>query len=128
MDNFCVFWEATAVAVKSKQNLVVVLLDFEKTYDRVYWNFLEAIIHDMSFNTTWIKGVSSLYKKCTQAGGVGPQFKITRSIRQGCLLAPFFFPFVCGSNACIYIIAIYGLAWFGDANAWTRYIGLGICR
>ena len=65
MDNFCVFWEAIAVAVKSKQNLVVVLLDFEKTYDRVYWNFLEAIIHDMSFNTTWIKGVSSLYKKCT---------------------------------------------------------------
>ena len=35
MDNVFTFWEATTVAVKNKQNLAVLLLDFEKAYDRV---------------------------------------------------------------------------------------------
>ena len=35
MDNVFTFWEASAVAVKNKQNLVVLLLDFEKACDRV---------------------------------------------------------------------------------------------
>ena len=30
MDNVFTFWEATTVVVKTKQNLVVLLLDFEK--------------------------------------------------------------------------------------------------
>ena len=95
MDNVFTFWEATAVAVKNKQNLVVLLLDFEKAYDRVDWNFLEGTMHHLGFNTAWIKGVSCLYRNAHSqvllAGGVGPRFNITRSVRQGCPLAPFLF-------------------------------------
>jgi hypothetical protein len=29
------FWEATVAAIKTKQKLAVLLLDFEKAYDRV---------------------------------------------------------------------------------------------
>ena len=61
MDNVLTFWEATAVAVKNKTNLVVLLLDFEKAYDMVDWNFLEGTMHRLDFNTTWIKGVSCHY-------------------------------------------------------------------
>ena len=35
MDNLLTFWEATIVAVKNKQNLATMLLDFEKAYHRV---------------------------------------------------------------------------------------------
>ena len=77
MDNVFSFWEVPAVAVKKKQNLVVLLLDFEKAYDRVQWIFLEGTIHHLGFNTTWIKGVPCLKVAwCTlitpkQHGGLG---------------------------------------------------------
>ena len=94
VDNVFTFWETTALAVKKKQNLAVLLLDFEKAYDRVDWNFLEGSMHRLGFKATWIKGVSSLYRNAysqvLMAGGIGPRFNITRSVRQGCPLAPFF--------------------------------------
>ena len=44
MDNVLTFWEATVIAVKNKQNLAVLLLDFEKVYDRaltgIVWKVL----------------------------------------------------------------------------------------
>ena len=52
-------------------------------------------MHHLGFNTTWSKGVSGLYRNAHShvllAGGVGPRFNITRSVRKGCLLAPFLF-------------------------------------
>ena len=43
VDNVFTFWETTALAVKKKQNLAVLLLDFEKAYDRVDWNFWRVL-------------------------------------------------------------------------------------
>ena len=85
MDNVFMFWEAIAVVVKNKQNLATLLLDFEKAYDRVEWNFLEGSMHHLGFNTTWIKGVSCLYRNAHSqvllAGSVGARFNIIRSVR-----------------------------------------------
>ena len=95
MDNIYMFWEATAVAVKTEQKLAILLLDFEKAYDRVDWNFLEGIMYRLGFTEYWIRGVSCLYKNAYSqvlvARGIGRRFKITRSVRQGCPLAPFLF-------------------------------------
>ena len=95
MDNIFTFWEATAAATKNKQHLAVLLLDFEKAYDRVDWNFLEGTMYRMGFGIPWIKGISCLYRNAQSqvllAGGVGSRFNITRSVRQGCPLAPFLF-------------------------------------
>ena len=41
---------------------MIVLLDFEKSYDRVDWNFLEGIMLRFGFHTQWINMVSMLYR------------------------------------------------------------------
>ena len=93
--NIFLFWEMVALAQQNKQQLAVFLLDFEKAYDKVDWDFLEAVLSRLGFPATWIKGVSALYRHASSsvlfAGGYGPLFPISRSVRQGCPLAPFLF-------------------------------------
>ena len=68
------------------------MLDFEKAYDKVDWDFLEVVLSRLGFPFAWIKGVSTLYMHASSsvlfAGGYGPLFPISRSVRQGCPLAP----------------------------------------
>ena len=49
------------------------------------------------FTDEWIRGVSALYScassKFLLAGSKGASFKLSRSVRQGCPLAPFLFLF-----------------------------------
>ena len=84
-----------ALAKRDNQNLAILLLDFEKTYHRVDWSFLEGTMQKMGFANRWINGVSSLYKSATSkvmvAGGKEPAFKLSRLVRQGCPMAPFLF-------------------------------------
>ena len=97
LDNIFIFWEATALARLLGEDLVVLLLDFEKAYDRVDWAFLEGTMLRMGFEASWIRGVSALYStarsQVLMAGGRGPLFELTRSVRQGCPFAPFLFLF-----------------------------------
>ena len=71
------------------------MLDFEKAYDKVDWDFLQVVLSRLGFPTAWIKGVSALYRHASSsvlfAGGYGPLFSISRSVRQGCPLASFVF-------------------------------------
>ncbi len=96
-DNIFTFWEATSLAMKQNQKLAVLLLDFEKAYDRVDWNFLEGTMLCLEFDKSWIFGISALYRNAYSrvilAGDVGNSFLITRSVRQGCPLAPFLYLF-----------------------------------
>ena len=84
-----------AIAELRKQDLAVLFLDFEKAYDRVDWDFMEGTLLRMGFPTTWIRGVSALYRHAHSsllfAGDIGRRFSISRSVRQGCPLAPFLF-------------------------------------
>lgn len=74
---------------------MILLLDLKKAYDRVDWNFLESIMYRLGFTEYWIKRVSCLYKnvysQVLEARGIRRRFKITRSVQQGCPLAPFLF-------------------------------------
>ena len=60
-DNIILFWEMVTIAEVQKQDLAVLLLDFEKAYDRVDWDFMEGTLVRMGFPNTWIRGVSALY-------------------------------------------------------------------
>lgn len=76
----------------------LLLLDFEKAHDRVVWDFLEGgTLSRMGFMACWITGVSALYRHSSSAiaigGYVGPSFMLSRSVWQGCLLAPYVFLF-----------------------------------
>ena len=78
----CVFQgcirEAVALAKRTNNKVAVVLLDFEKAYDRVCWKFLESVMGKLGFQETWIKGIAGLYRNdnscISLAGERGPFF------------------------------------------------------
>jgi hypothetical protein len=75
--------------------MVMLLLDFEKAYDRVEWGFLDGSLLSLGFNQIWISWIRALYIDSWCVVGLSGQtsdpFKLTRSIRQGCPLAPFLY-------------------------------------
>ena len=74
-------------------DLAVMLLDFKKAYDRISWEFLEAMMDTLGFEQQWILGTTSFYKDASNqvlmVGSLGKSFRITRSVCQGCPLAPY---------------------------------------
>ena len=58
MDNLFFFWEAIALAHKKKEDLAILLLDFEKAYDRVDWEFLHGTLVRLGFPKKWVIGMS----------------------------------------------------------------------
>ena len=67
-----------ALAQQNKQQMAVLLLDFEKAYDKVDWDFLEAVLSSLGFPNAWINGVSALYRQASNSvlftRGYGPIF------------------------------------------------------
>jgi hypothetical protein len=49
-------------AVKGGQKGLVLKLDYEKTYDRVDWLFLEELLQSRGFGNRWIAWIKSLVK------------------------------------------------------------------
>jgi hypothetical protein len=87
--------EAQDWAKESNQDLVFLLLDFEKAFDRIEWSFLFEALAKLGFCPQWIKWVSSLYGSASSAiklnGVEGSTFPLARSVRQGCPLSPYLF-------------------------------------
>ena len=95
MDNIFLAFEAIEWTLENNQELSMILLDFEKAYDRVNWTFLRETMARMRFNATWIQQVLSLNENAAAAvivnGEQSRTFKLQRSVRQGCPLAPYLF-------------------------------------
>ncbi len=66
LDNVFMAQEALGWAEKSNQDLVLLLLDSKKAFDRIEWNFLFTALEKLGFKKTWIRWVRALYKKATQ--------------------------------------------------------------
>jgi hypothetical protein len=70
-------------------------LDFEKAFNRIEWGFLFGALEKLGFGDTWIRWVKALYKGASLAvklnGETRPDFKLARSVRQGCPLVPYLF-------------------------------------
>jgi hypothetical protein len=92
LDNVFIAQESLSWAEESGQDLVLLLLDFEKAFDRIEWGFLFQTLRRLGFGSTWIK---ALYKGATSAvktnGESGSEFRLARSVRQGYSLAPYLF-------------------------------------
>ena len=44
------------------EEMAILLLDFEKAYNRVDWSFLEGTLARFGFEEQWIRGVAALYR------------------------------------------------------------------
>jgi len=95
LDNTFLAQEAQDWAEESNQDLVLLLLDFEKAFDRIEWSFLFEALAKLGFYSQWILWVSSLYKSASSAiklnGVEGSTFPLGKSVRQGCPLSPYLF-------------------------------------
>ncbi|MCO5573599.1 hypothetical protein L7F22_027371 [Adiantum nelumboides] len=65
LDNVVTFYEAVEWARQTGQPTAIMLLDFEKAYDRVEWGFLEDTLHRMGFPDALIRGISALYRSAS---------------------------------------------------------------
>ena len=95
IDNVFLAFEAIAWTKESQQELTMLLLDFEKAYDRVSWTFLRAVMARLGFHNTWINQVLSLNENAAASvivnGEISKTFRLQHSVRQGCPLAPYLF-------------------------------------
>jgi hypothetical protein len=95
LDNIYLAFESIEWSLENNQDLSMLLLDFEKAYDRVSWAFLQNTMIRMGFTEIWVERVMSLNLNASAAiivnGEQSQTFKLQRSVRQGCPLAPYLF-------------------------------------
>jgi hypothetical protein len=95
LDNTFLAQEAQDWAEESNQDLVLLLLDFEKAFDRIEWSFLFEALEKLGFCPQWIRWVSSMYRSASSAinlnGVEGSTFPLARSVRQGGPISPYLF-------------------------------------
>ena len=82
------------------------LLDFEKAYDRVEWEFIFSILQPFGFPDEFVRYIQVFLKDSSSRieinGFLSNPIPLSRSIRQGCPLAPSLF--VIASDALYYIL------------------------
>jgi hypothetical protein len=85
LNNTFLAQEAQDWAEESNQDLVLLLLDFEKAFDRIECSFLFESLAKLGFCPHWIRWVSSLYGSASSAiklnGVEGNTFPLARLVR-----------------------------------------------
>ena len=93
-------------AKADNQNSAMILLDFEKAYDRIEWHFVIAMLKQFGFLDYFCQWVNILFKDsntCIEINGeISESIPLGRSIRQGCPLAPALY--VIAADAMNYIL------------------------
>lgn len=95
LENILSCWEAMQWDKESNQKSSLLLLDFEKEYDRIEWSFVRIVMEGFGFPSHFCNMVKVLMNDANACGEVNDIksdfFDLSRSIRQGCPLASILF-------------------------------------
>ncbi|GBG66093.1 hypothetical protein CBR_g55436 [Chara braunii] len=87
--------ESVEVILSENRDMTVLLLDLEKAYDRVGWSFVLTTLRKMGFGDNFCRWVIAMFTSASWTvqvnGHLSSPFQLSRSLRQGCLLAPLLF-------------------------------------
>ncbi|GBG72515.1 hypothetical protein CBR_g12086 [Chara braunii] len=95
MNNIMLAVEALETMRDDQPEVIALLLDLEKAYDRVNWQFVLDTLKLAGFGESFCVWVRALYTKGVGRvmvnGDISEPFQLSRSLRQGCPLAPMLF-------------------------------------
>ncbi|PNY07495.1 cysteine-rich receptor-like protein kinase, partial [Trifolium pratense] len=93
LDGILVANEVVDEARRSKKELMLFKVDFEKAYDSVDWGYLDDVMGRMSFPALWRKWIRECVCTATTSvlvnGSPTDEFPLRRGLRQGGPLSPF---------------------------------------
>jgi hypothetical protein len=80
---------------RKRQDGVILKLDFEKTYDKLKWPFIQQVLRMKGFSLTWCEWISMVMSRGSVAvkvnDNVGHYFQTRKGVRQGDPLSPILF-------------------------------------